>query len=82
MTDLLEVTAEYRERILMRSQVLVDWMKANNMDTNDAIPILAFTVGVTLKLISNEAPEFERAEYLEEGIEIACGFVRAGAETS
>jgi len=69
----------YRESLVKEMRALVGWLKANNIDDEQSVPVLALTCGTIIKYMARTAPPDQYAAHLDEGINIACEMIRTAA---
>ncbi len=74
MTDLARVAELQR-----KSHMLVDWLGATGIPFDEALPILAVTIGTILKQQMRGVPTDKYKDHLNEGIEIAHAMIVAAA---
>jgi hypothetical protein len=71
-----------RERVATlakNSNLLIDWLREQGIKYDDAMPILAVTIGTILKIQCRGVPKDVHDSHLMQGIEIAHGMILASA---
>jgi hypothetical protein len=71
---------EHKAQTAAQMHALIQYLRTNKIRFAEAIPVLAMTCGTMVGMLARLAPEDEQAEFLHNGIEIACDLVRTAAE--
>jgi hypothetical protein len=75
----MDLPTERIDRLKKNSQSLIAWLKETGIAYDDALPVLATTVGMIIRQQCAGLPAEVREAHLWQGVNIAHGFVTATA---
>jgi hypothetical protein len=76
---MIEIQNERLATLKKQTDLLIDWLREQGIKYDDAMPVLAVTIGTILKLQCRGIPKDVHDAHLMQGVEIAHGMMMAAA---